>query len=504
MIVAIDGPAGSGKSTVARAVAERCHLTYLDTGAMYRSVAAECLHRGIDPEDGVGAAEVARTCTISFGTDGVRQTVSVDGRDVTDEIRTPEIDHAVSPVSAVPAVREAMVALQRTVGRAGGVVAEGRDIGTVVFPDAQVKVFLTADASARAHRRAVQREGGDAAKDATAVADVAEEQSILEDIRRRDEYDSNRTASPLRPADDAVRIDSSSLAVEEVVAMIVSLSPELERMAGVSSHPEKPSQKATTDQTETGRGRDSKSGGRLHAFGGNSFDDYYDSAMGDHPLPARMLMGLVVWVLVIVSKIFWPWRIEDAEKLMAGDDGRGRVLIMNHTSMLDPVIVVPYLWIHGVRIRTIYKSEFDKTRIATWLFSRVGGFPVERGVADMRAVRRARASLLRGEWVLIYPEGTRVKSDDEPVVVHGGFALMAHMGKASVQPLAIVGARDITKRGGHLHRPGRVFLRAGDPIEFSDLDATGKKAQVAAMEHVAMDRVYALRAELRAEHPGKM
>ena len=108
MIVAIDGPAGSGKSTVARAVAERCHLTYLDTGAMYRSVAAECLHRGIDPEDGVRAAEVARTCTISFGTDGTRQTVSVDGRDVTDEIRTPEIDLAVSPVSAVPAVREAM------------------------------------------------------------------------------------------------------------------------------------------------------------------------------------------------------------------------------------------------------------------------------------------------------------------------------------------------------------------------------------------------------------
>lgn len=504
MIVAIDGPAGSGKSTVARAVAERCHLTYLDTGAMYRSVAAECLHRGIDPEDGVRAAEVARTCTISFGTDGTRQTVSVDGRDVTDEIRTPEIDLAVSPVSAVPAVREAMVALQRKVGEAGGVVAEGRDIGTVVFPNAEVKVFLTADASARAHRRAVQREGGDAAKDATAVADVAEEQSILEDLRRRDEYDSNRAASPLRPADDAVRIDSSSLAVEEVVARIVSLSPELERMSGIPSRREKTSQKTTADQTETGRERDSKPGGKLHAFGGNSFDDYYDSAQGDHPLPARMLMGFVVWVLVIVSKIIWPWKIEDAKKLLTAGDGRGRVLIMNHTSMLDPVIVVPYLWIHGIRIRTIYKSEFDKVKIATWFFSRVGAFPVERGSADMKAVRRARASLLRGEWILIYPEGTRVKSDDEPVVVHGGFALMAHMGKASVQPLAIVGARDITRRGGHLHRPGRVFLRAGDPIEFSDLDAKGKKAQIAAMERIAMDRVYALRAELRAEHPGKM
>jgi 1-acyl-sn-glycerol-3-phosphate acyltransferase len=111
---------------------------------------------------------------------------------------------------------------------------------------------------------------------------------------------------------------------------------------------------------------------------------------------------------------------------------------------------------------------------------------------------------MRGEWVLIYPEGTRVKSDDEPVTVHGGFALMAHMAKASVQPLAIVGARDITPRGSHLHRLGRVYLRAGDPIEFSDLDAKGKKAQVAAMGNVAMGRVYELRDGLRGEHPGKM
>jgi len=512
MIVAIDGPAGSGKSTVAHAVAERCHLTYLDTGAMYRSVAAECLHRGIDPEDGVGAAEVARTCTISFGTDGSRQTVSVDGRDVTDEIRTPGIDRAVSPVSAVPAVREAMVALQRKVGEVGGVVAEGRDIGTVVFPGAEVKVFLTADATARAHRRAVQREGGDAAKDVSAVTDVAEEQSILEDLKRRDEYDSNRAVSPLRPADDAVRIDSSSLTVEEVVARIVSLSPELKKMAGAPSRLERPSEKVAADQAAevraddgvTKRERGSKPEGKLHAFGGNSFDDYYDSALNDHPLPARMLMGFVVWVLIIVSKIFWPWKIEDAEKLLTPGGDRGRMLIMNHTSMLDPVIVVPYLWIHGIRARTIYKSEFDRVKIAKWLFSRVGAFPVERGAADMKAVRRARASLMRGEWILIYPEGTRVKSDDEPVVVHGGFSLMAHMGKAGVQPLAIVGARDITKRGKHFHKPGRVFLKVGDLIEFSDLDAKGKKAQIAAMERVAMDRVYALRTELRDEHPGKM
>ena len=505
MIVAIDGPAGSGKSTVAHAIAEKCHLTYLDTGAMYRSVAAECLRRGIDPEDAAGAAEVARTCTISFGNDGSRQTVSVDGRDVTDVIRTPEVDRAVSPVSAVPEVREAMVALQRKVGEAGSVVAEGRDIGTVVFPAAEVKVFLTADPAARAHRRAVQREGGDAAKGISAKVDPNEEQTILEDLKLRDERDSNRAASPLKPAEDAVHIDSSTLSVDEVVAKIVSLDPKLAAMAeppAAAEAPAAPVEKPATSKPKAEASAEPAK--RLHAFRGNSFDDYYDSAMRDHPLPARFLLGFLVWLLFIVTKILWPWRIEDGEKLRPTDDGRGRMLIMNHTSMLDPVIVVPYLWIHGIRIRTVYKSEFDKAKITTWLFSRVGAFPVSRGTADMKAVRRARASLMRGEWVLIYPEGTRVKSDDEPVTVHGGFALMAHMTKASVQPLAIVGARDITPRGSHLHRLGRVYLRAGDPIEFSDLDAKGKKAQVAAMESVAMGRVYELRDGLRGEHPGKM
>lgn len=223
MIVAIDGPAGSGKSTVAHAIAERCGLTYLDTGAMYRCVTLACLRRGVDLADAAAVGAVAREVGIAFGSSEGGQTVILDGQDVTDAIRTPEVDHNVSVVAAVPAVREAMVALQRAVGEAGDVVAEGRDIGTVVYPNAEVKVFLTADAEARAHRRAVQREGGDAATDATATADAAQEQAILADIRRRDELDSTRKEAPLRPAEDAHHIDSSSLSVDEVVDAIVRL-----------------------------------------------------------------------------------------------------------------------------------------------------------------------------------------------------------------------------------------------------------------------------------------
>ena len=223
MKVAIDGPAGSGKSTVAHAIAKRCGITLLDTGAMYRSVALTCLERGIDPNDATAAAEVARSITIEFGQGEQGQTVIVDGRDVTTAIRTPEVDVAVSPVSAVPAVREAMVAQQRASGAQGDVVAEGRDIGTVVFPDAEVKVYLTADPAARALRRAVQRDGRDAATDANATADAESVMSILEDLLRRDAYDSNREASPLRPAEDAVHIDSSDKTVDEVVDAIIAL-----------------------------------------------------------------------------------------------------------------------------------------------------------------------------------------------------------------------------------------------------------------------------------------
>lgn len=223
MIVAIDGPSGSGKSSVARAVAARCGLTYLDTGAMYRSVALACLKGGVDPDDAEAVAEVAGRVRIEFAPLGDGQRVIVDGEDATSAIRTPEVERAVSPVSANPSVRETMVALQRAAGERGDVVAEGRDIGTVVFPSAEVKVFLSASPEARARRRAVQRRGGNLATGRDVPVDAEAERAVLEDLVRRDEYDSTRETSPLRPADDAVRIDSSDLTFEEVVDKVVRL-----------------------------------------------------------------------------------------------------------------------------------------------------------------------------------------------------------------------------------------------------------------------------------------
>lgn len=226
MIVAIDGPAGSGKSTVARALAAREGFTYLDTGAMYRAVTWSCLQRGVDVSnvDAVGKLASELDIVLENGQSG--PTVCVDGADCTQAIRTPEVDANVSAVAAIPAVREAMVVLQRKAGQMGDVVAEGRDIGTVVFPHAEVKVFLVADPAARALRRAVQRQGGDLAKDANATADSAATAAIEAELIERDRKDSTREVAPLVAAADAVQIDSTSLSVDEVCAKISELIAE--------------------------------------------------------------------------------------------------------------------------------------------------------------------------------------------------------------------------------------------------------------------------------------
>lgn len=219
MIVAIDGPSGAGKSSVAKACAKKLGFSCLDTGAMYRAIAWLALERGIALDDDAALGELARSCDIRFGHEAgepIPKAISIDGADVTEAIRTARIDKAVSPVSAAPQVREAMVELQRRAGERGDYVVEGRDIGTVVFPDAQVKVFLTASAEERAHRRVRQN-----ADRGVGSIDYDE---VLRDIVCRDEYDSNRAESPLRPAPDAVTIDSTGEYIEDIIARICGMA----------------------------------------------------------------------------------------------------------------------------------------------------------------------------------------------------------------------------------------------------------------------------------------
>ncbi len=219
MIIAIDGPSGAGKSTVAKAIAKELGFSCLDTGAMYRAVAWYALQQGISLDDAEALGAIANDRKISFGHvegDPVPRRVFSGDVDVTDAIRTAEIDRSVSKVSAVPAVRSALVEQQRRIGSEGNFVVEGRDIGTVVFPQAEVKVFLTASAEERAHRRV--RQNAD-----RGVGSINYEE-VLADIIRRDELDSSRDTAPLRPAEDAVPVDSSSMHIEEVIGSICGLA----------------------------------------------------------------------------------------------------------------------------------------------------------------------------------------------------------------------------------------------------------------------------------------
>lgn len=223
MIIAIDGPSGAGKSSVSKLVAIELGFSCLDTGAMYRSIAWQAVHDGVALDDAEALGEIARTYDIEFTHEPGNPSpigVAIGGNDVTLAIRTAEIDRAVSPVSAVPAVREALVAQQQRIGHAGDYVVEGRDIGTVVFPDAEVKVFLTASDEARARRRVLQNE-----QRGVGSTDFEE---VLADIIRRDKYDSSRAASPLKAADDAVIVDSSDMTIEEVVACICDLARKVQ------------------------------------------------------------------------------------------------------------------------------------------------------------------------------------------------------------------------------------------------------------------------------------
>jgi len=211
VIVAIDGPAGSGKSTVAKLAAERLGFRYLDTGAMYRAIALRAIERGVAFDDDGGLARIAEEEPIAFEHEtgeALPSRTLIGGRDVSAEIRSPEVDRAVSPVSACPAVRTAMVARQREVGAAGDTVLEGRDIGTVVFPDAEVKIYLTASAAERSRRRVAQQ------REAGIQVDAEEVRSAIE---ARDAYDSTRAVSPLHAAADAVELDTTGLSIEQVV-----------------------------------------------------------------------------------------------------------------------------------------------------------------------------------------------------------------------------------------------------------------------------------------------
>jgi len=213
LIIAIDGPSGAGKSTLAKRLARELGFIYLDTGAMYRALALKVLRQGVDLADDARLARLVESTEIDLQDNNATLEVLLDGINVADEIRTPEVSQLASKVSALKIVRARMLDLQRGMGKRGSVVAEGRDIGTVVFPNAEVKIFLDASAEERARRRCAELRA------AGRPADLSE---TLREMEERDKRDSERDLAPLRMADDALRIDSSNASADSVAAQVLA------------------------------------------------------------------------------------------------------------------------------------------------------------------------------------------------------------------------------------------------------------------------------------------
>lgn len=213
MIIAIDGPSGAGKSTLAKKLAADLGFIYLDTGAMYRALALKILRQGVDLADDQKLAELVNSTSVDLQCDRAELRVFLDGKNVASEIRTPAVSQMASKASALKLVRDRMLELQRRLGERGSVVAEGRDIGTVVFPDAQVKIFLSASAAERARRRCAELR---------AAGQPVDLDVTLREIEERDQRDSERALAPLRKADDALVIDSSNSTADEVAACVLA------------------------------------------------------------------------------------------------------------------------------------------------------------------------------------------------------------------------------------------------------------------------------------------
>ncbi|HOW51712.1 MAG TPA: (d)CMP kinase [bacterium] len=213
--IAIDGPAGAGKSSVSKLLAERLNLSYIDTGALYRCVAFEMIMNDIGLDDEPGIRRILADLKITFKMENGRNLVFLGGRDVTAQIRTEQVGMLASTASALPFVREALFAMQRRYAEKGAVVMEGRDIGTVIMPEAQIKIFLTAKPESRADRRMLDIKTAGGQKDYN---------ELLDEIRRRDDQDTQREACPLRPAEDAILLDNSQMDLEQTAAFIVDIA----------------------------------------------------------------------------------------------------------------------------------------------------------------------------------------------------------------------------------------------------------------------------------------
>lgn len=398
--IAIDGPSGAGKSTIAKAIAKKIQYVYVDTGALYRTIALAIIRKGIDVKDSENVAQNLEGLDVKLGYSDGAQRVYLNGEDVSELIRTPEISMGASAVSAIPKVREYLFSLQKNIAEQNDILMDGRDIGTVVLPNADVKIFLTASAEKRAERRF---------KELQEKGDTSTYQQVLEDIIQRDYNDTHREIAPLKKADDAIEVDSSDMTLDEVVDFISNIiETELSKkknLTNAGTSEKKPHEMMPLNPINRGA--------KLFWL--------------------RRFVYRIVLFLVKIAFHLW-YNIKYVGKENIPQDG-GHIFASTHRSYADPVFL-------GIGCHTplsfMAKEElFQGNVLFKWLITALGAFPVKRGKGDTEAIDKAFEVLNKGRNLIIFPEGTRSK-DGKVGKIKTGVALISAVGQVPVVPVAII------------------------------------------------------------------
>lgn len=414
LIITIDGLAASGKSTVARLLAEKLGASFLDTGAMYRAATLAAMQAGINMSDQEKLLDILDKKKFQFAAKKNKMAVSIDGADVTEQIRRPEVTTNTKYVACAPKVREKLVEMQRQfVEGSDKIVTEGRDQGTVAFPNADIKFYLTAQTIERAKRRA--KEEGRMTKN--------EIEKIQRDIEERDTSDQSRAVGPLTPAADAVVVDTTDLSAEEVV----------EKLYTIVTGRLWPSTRATSNERRA----------------------------------TYRWFRLARWFCKIFCLTFF--RLHPAGRENVPDQG-ALVLICNHQSFLDPVLCGIFVKrpLYFLARDTLFRGFFG------WLIASVNTIPVKRGSADLAAMKTIIKKLKEGNGVCLFPEATR-SSDGKITPFKPGFGLLCRRGNAAVVPVVIDGAfecwpkhKKIFSPGGHVAICYGKCIPAGEVAKMGD------------------------------------
>lgn len=430
--IAIDGPSGAGKSTIAKALAESLGFIYVDTGAIYRTVGLYMEQHGVSTEDTEGIIRNLPDVRFELKYEDGTQKMYLGDEDVSDRIRTPLIAKYASVVSAVPAVRAFLLETQKKLARENNVIMDGRDIGTVILPNADVKIFLTASAEARAKRRVAQlAEKGE-------VVSFAE---ILASIEERDARDSGRDVAPLKPAEDAVTLDTSDYTLEESIAAAKRIVDE--KLAAKNETPKK------KDKNRKG---------------------FY-----------KVIVGALTPIVRFCMRI----RTYNKEK----EQREGALIVCaNHIAILDVLSL-------GVsfrrQLRFLAKKEVFKVPLLSQLISALGAYAVDRGRGDVGAIKKTLSILGDGECVAMFPQGTRHPYvDPAETEVKSGVGMMVYRSRANVQPVFI----RVKNNKYRFLRKKEVIL--GDVIRYEEFGFTdGGKEEYERAANMVFDRILALRNE---------